>query len=55
LKLNNKVTLLQESVSMMENEVVKTKQKIGEIMNVIMENSDIDLVDKVNSVVYESG
>ena len=54
LKLNNKVTHLQESVSVMENEVVKTKQKIGEIMNVIMENADVDLVDRVNNVVYEN-
>ena len=48
------MTHLQESVSVMENEVVKTKQKIGEIMNVIMENADVDLVDRVNNVVYEN-
>lgn len=38
----------------MEMELVKAKQKVGEIMNVIMESADSDLVDKVHSVVYES-
>ena len=53
-KQNKKVDKLQEAVGVMEMELVKAKQKMGEIMNVIMESADADLVDKVHAVVYES-
>ena len=53
IKLNQKLSTLQESVSVVEMELVKTKQKIGEIMNVLGETNDTDLVEKVHAVIYE--
>lgn len=38
----------------METELVKAKQKVGEIMNVIMESAQTDLLDKVYNVIYQS-
>lgn len=34
----------------MEAEVVKTKQKMGEIMNLVIENGKVELVDKIYSI-----
>ncbi len=45
---------LQESISLMENEVLKTKQKIGEIVNAVMDSNQDELIDKVTSVLYEN-
>ena len=53
LTLNQKVEKLQEAVGVMEMELLKAKQKMGEIMNVIIEEADSDLVDKVNAVLYD--
>jgi len=54
LKLNQKVGTLQESVDLVEVELVRTKQKIGEIMNVLGDSAESDLVDRVHSVIYGS-
>jgi len=54
LKLNQKVGTLQESVSLGEVELVKTKQKIGEIMNILGDSAESDLIERVHSVIYES-
>lgn len=53
IKLNQKLSTLQESVSVVEMELVKTKQKIGEIMNVLGDSNETDLVEKVHAVIYE--
>jgi len=52
-KLNQKLSTLQESVAVVETELVKTKQKIGEIMNVLSDSTETDLVEKVHAVIYE--
>jgi len=46
LKLKN----LQSNLEKAESELVKSKQKLGEVINIVMETGQTDLVDQIYSV-----
>jgi len=54
LKLNQKVGTLQESADLVEVELVQTKQKIGEIMDILGDSAESDLIERVHNVIYGS-
>ena len=49
-KLKLKVKNLQSSLEKAEAELVKSKQKLGEVINIVMETGQTDLVDQIYSV-----
>lgn len=42
---------VEDTLTIMESELVKTKQKLGEVMSLLMESGQEDLMDKVYAVI----
>jgi hypothetical protein len=46
-KEKDKLLKVQDTLSVMEAELVKSKQTLGEVMNVAMENGGTELIEKI--------
>ena len=50
-----KLSKLQGSLEKAEAELVKSKQKLGEVINIVMETGQTDLVDQIYSIMGRGG
>lgn len=46
-----KISKLTENVGLLENQMVKTKKNMGEVMDLVIENCQSDVVEKIYSLI----
>lgn len=50
---SEKISKLLDRLATMENEAVKAKRNMGEIMNIVVENCRSDVVDKIHTAMSD--